>query len=430
MSGRVFIIDGARTPFLKARDEPGPFSAADLAVMAGRALLARQPFAAEDLDEVILGCVIAAPDEANIARIVGLRLGTGFAVPAHTVQRNCASGLQALASAYDRISAGRAHLVLAGGTEAMSRAPIQWNMAMSRWLARLYRAKGPWQRLRSLADLRPAYLKPVFSLLRGLRDPVVGLSMGQTAEIVAHRFGIGRLAQDSYALQSHQRAARAQADGLFKDEIEPVYGSQADYYGQDNGVRTDTDLEKLARLRPVFDRPFGDVTSGNSSQITDGAALVVLASAAAVKRWRLPVLGEIVDHAWAGVDPAQMGLGPVHATARLLAANGLAMGDLHHVELNEAFSAQVLACQAAWASPVYARDELGLEAAPGAIDGARLNPHGGAVAIGHPVGATGARLVLHLARSLKDAPGTLGLATLCIGGGQGGAMLIRGGDTS
>ena len=430
MSGRVFIVDGARTPFLKVRDEPGPFSAADLAVMAGRALLARQPFAAEDLDEIILGCVIASADEANIARIVGLRLGTGFAVPAHTVQRNCASGLQAVASAYDRISAGRAHLVLAGGTEAMSRAPIQANMAMSRWLARMYRAKGLGPRLRSLAGLRPGHLKPVFSLLRGLRDPVVGLSMGQTAEIVAHRFGIGRLAQDAYALQSHQRAARAQADGLFKDEIEPVYGSQADYYGQDNGVRTDTDLEKLARLRPVFDRSFGNVTSGNSSQITDGAALVVLASPAAVKRWQLPVLGEIIDHAWAGVDPAQMGLGPVHATARLLAANRLALGDVHHVELNEAFSAQVLACQAAWDSLSYARDELGLEAAPGAIDEARLNPHGGAVELGHPVGATGARLVLHLARSLKDAPGALGLATLCIGGGQGGAMLIRGGDAS
>ncbi len=430
MSAKVFIVDGARTPFLKARDEPGPFSAADLAVMAGRALLARQPFAAEDLDEVILGCVIPAPDEANIARIVGLRLGTGFAVPAYTVQRNCASGLQAVANAYDHISAGRADLVLTGGTEAMSRAPIQWNMAMSRWLARLYRAKDPGRRLRALASFRIGHLKPVFSLLLGLRDPVVGLSMGQTAEIVAHRFGIGRLAQDSYALQSHQRAARAQADGLLKDEIEPVYGSRADYYGQDDGVRTDTDLEKLARLKPVFDRRFGDVTSGNSSQITDGAALLVLASAAAVKRWRLPVLGEIVDYAWAGVDPSQMGLGPVHATAKLLAAQGLGTGDLHHVELNEAFSAQVLACQAALASESYAKEELGLPAPLGAFDAARLNPHGGAVALGHPVGATGARLVLHLVRSLGDAPGALGLATLCIGGGQGGAMLIRGGGAS
>ncbi len=430
MTARVFIVDGARTPFLKVRDEPGPFSAADLAVAATRALLARQPFDAEDLDQVILGCVIAAPDEANIARIVGLRVGTGFAVPAYTVQRNCASGLQAVASAYDDIRAGRAHLVLAGGTEAMSRAPIQWNMAMSRWLARLYRAKTPARRLRALADFRLGHLRPVFSLLLGLRDPVVSLSMGQTAEIVAHRFHIERLAQDSYALQSHQRVAASQADGLLRDEVEPLYGSRGESYGQDDGVRPDTDLEKLGRLKPVFDRRFGGVTSGNSSQITDGAAVVLLASEAMVQRRRLPVLAEIVDHAWAGVDPAQMGLGPVHATAKLLHAHGLSIEDLRHVELNEAFSAQVLACQAAFASPAYAKEELGLDAPLGAIDPARLNPHGGAVALGHPVGATGARLVLHLARSLRDQPGAFGLATLCIGGGQGGAMLIRGGGAS
>ncbi len=427
MSARVFIVDGSRTPFLKARNEPGPFSAADLAVMAGRALLARQSFRAEDLDEVILGCVIAAPDEANIARIVGLRLGTGPAVPAFTVQRNCASGLQAIASAFDRISSGRAHLILAGGTEAMSRAPIQWNIAMSRWLARFLRAKNVEQKLKSLADFRLSHLKPVFSLLLGLSDPVVGLSMGQTAEIVAHRFAIGRVAQDSFALQSHQRLARAQEAGVLQNEIEAVYESNGKFHTEDDGVRPDTTLEKLAQLKPVFDRHYGTVTSGNSSQITDGAALLVLASETMVKRERLPVLGEILDHAWAGVDPAQMGLGPVHATAKLLTAHKLGMDDIAQFELNEAFSAQVLACQAAFASADYAREELALDAPLGAIDPARLNPQGGAVALGHPVGATGARLVLHLARSLQTQPGALGLATLCIGGGQGGAMLVRAG---
>ena len=427
MNARVFIVDGARTPFLKARNEPGPFSAADLAVMAGRALLARQPFRAEDLDEVVVGCVIAAPDEANIARIIGLRLGTGFAVPAFTVQRNCASGLQAIASAFDHISSGRAHLVLAGGTEAMSRAPIQWNIAMSRWLAHFYRAKTTRQRLQSLLDFRLTHLKPVFSLILGLSDPVVGLSMGQTAEIIAHRFGIGRIAQDSYALQSHQRLVRAQDAGILQDEIEISYESNGQYHAADDGVRPDTTLEKLAQLKPVFDRHYGTVTSGNSSQVTDGAALLVLASESAVKRLALPVLGEIVDYAWAGVDPAQMGLGPVHATAKLLTAHKLGINDLAHVELNEAFSAQVLACQSAFASATYARDELSLGAPLGAIDPARLNPDGGAVALGHPIGATGARLILHLARSLRAQPGALGLATLCIGGGQGGAMLVRGG---
>lgn len=430
MNARVFIVDGARTPFLKARNEPGPFSAADLAVIAGRALLARMPFRPEDLDEVILGCVIAAPDEANIARIVGLRLGTGFAVPAYTVQRNCASGLQALANGFDRISSGRAHLILAGGTEAMSRAPIQWNRAMSRWLGRFYRAKTFPGRARVITEFRPAYLKPVFSLLLGLSDPVVGLSMGQTAEIVAHRFGVSRGDQDRYALESHERHVRAAAAERFRQEVEIAYESNGHFHATDDGVRADTSLDKLAQLKPVFDRSYGTVTSGNSSQVTDGAALLVLASESAVRRFGLVVLGEILDHAWAGVDPAQMGLGPVHATAKLLQAHRLSMKELAHVELNEAFGAQVLACQSALASARYAREELSLSAPLGAIDPERLNPDGGAIALGHPVGATGARLVLHLARSLEATPGALGLATLCIGGGQGGAMLVRAGGLS
>ncbi len=425
MGARVFIVDGARTPFLKARNGPGPFSAAELALIAGRALMGGQPIRASDLDEVILGCVIPAADEANIARIVGLRLGTGVAVPAFTVQRNCASGLQALASAFDHIQAGRAQLVLAGGTEAMSRAPIQWNRAMSGWLAQMLRAKTPLDRARTLIQLRPAHLRPVFSLLLGLSDPVVGLSMGQTAEIVAARFGIDRHAQDAYALQSHQRVVQARERGEFDGEVEIAFERGGRYHAEDDGVRLDSDLDKLARLAPAFERPFGSVTSGNSSQITDGAALLLLASEEAVARRGLPVIGEILDYDWAGVEPAQMGLGPVHATARLLGRHNLHTGDLAHVELNEAFAAQVLACQAAFASPEYAREELGLDGPPGAIDPARLNPDGGAIAVGHPVGATGARLVLHLAKALRRRGGGLGLATLCIGGGQGGAMLVR-----
>lgn len=423
----VYIVDGVRTPFLKARGEPGPFSAADLAVMAGRALLSRQPMSATDLDEVILGCVIAAADEANIARIVGLRLGSGPHVPAFTVQRNCASGLQALACACDDIRLGRADLVLAGGTEAMSHAPIQWNSAMSRWLGQWRRAKGARARGRALLALRPGLLTPVFALLRGLSDPVVGLSMGQTAEIIAARFGISREAQDAYALQSHQRLAQAQSRGALAGEIETVYERDGRYHEHDDGLRPDTSMEQLAALRPVFDRPDGTVTSGNSSQITDGAALLVLASAAAVARHGLTVLATIVDYDWAGVDPAQMGLGPVHATARLLRRTRISLADIDHVELNEAFAAQVLACQAAFDSDRYARDELGLSVRLGAIDPDRLNPDGGAVALGHPVGATGARLVLHLARALAAQGGDMGLATLCIGGGQGGAMLIAAG---
>jgi len=424
---RVFIVDGARTPFLKARSESGPFSASDLAVACAKPLLARQPFPASALDEVIVGCVIPAADEANIARLIALRLGCGKRVPAHTVQRNCASGMQAVATAAERIVLGRAHLVLAGGTEAMSRAPIQWNATMAGWLGKMIRTRHPLARLRTLARFRPAYLKPVFTLLLGLTDPLVKLSMGQTAEVLAYRFGISREAQDVYALQSHQRLAAAFDAGYMRPEVETLYDTNDHYYVEDTGLRRDSDLGQLAQLRPVFDRKYGLVTSGNSSQVTDGAAMLLLASEEAVKRHELPVLGEWVDHEWAGVDPRQMGLGPVHAVAQLLARRQMKMQDLVQLELNEAFAAQVLACQTAWDSAQYAREELGMDKPFGAVDPERLNPEGGAISNGHPVGASGARLILHLLHALNRKGGGMGMATLCIGGGQGGAMLLKGG---
>lgn len=422
---KVYVVDGARTPFLKARNEPGPFSASDLAVFAGRPVLARMPFPATALDEVIVGCVIPAPDEANIARIVALRLGCGKAVPAFTVQRNCASGLQALASARERIAHGHSHLILAGGTEAMSRSPIQWNTQMVAWLGNVMGAKSVGAKLAAIARFRPAQLKPVFTLLLGLSDPLVKLSMGQTAEIVAHRFGISREQQDAYALSSHQRLAAAFDSGAMQSEVETLFDARGKFYSEDTGLRRDTEMAKLAKLKPVFDRKYGQVTSGNSSQVTDGAAMLVLASEEAVQRHGLPVLGELVGDEWAGVDPSQMGLGPVHAVSRLLQRHRLKTSDLAQMELNEAFAAQVLACQAAWDSADYARDELGQDSPLGAMDPARLNPEGGAIAAGHPVGASGARIVLHLLRALQRKGGGHGVATLCIGGGQGGAMLVK-----
>ncbi len=422
---RVYVVDGARTPFLKARGIPGPFSAADLAVSAARSLLARSPIDPRSIDEVIVGCVIPAPDEANIARIVSLRVGCGDAVPAFTVQRNCASGLQALASASANIALGRSHLVLAGGTEAMSRSPIQWNARMSRFIGEVLKTRSAKARLAALAQFRPGFLKPVFSLVLGLTDPLVALSMGQTAEVLAHRFGITREQQDTYALRSHQRVGAAWAHGVFADEVEPLFSMMGETYESDTGFRRDTDLQQLARLKAAFDRPYGSVTSGNSSQVTDGAAMLLLASEDLVRSRGLPVLGEILGDEWAGVDPRQMGLGPVHAVAKLLGRLGFGMRDLTLMELNEAFAAQVLACQAAWDSRDYARDELARDAPVGAMDPERLNVDGGAIAIGHPIGASGARVVLHLLKALRRRGGGLGVATLCIGGGQGGAMLLQ-----
>lgn len=420
----VYIVDGARTPFLKAKGKPGPFSASDLAVRAATELLQRQSFAATDLDEVIIGCVMPSVDEANIARLVALRIGCGNSVPAWTVQRNCASGMQALDSAVKDIATGRCNLILAGGTEAMSRAPLLYNEGMTNWLAGVMSAKNWKMKLKEYLQFRPSNLKPVIALMRGLHDPIVNMNMGQTAENLAYRFHISRNEMDEFALHSHQRAMKAQQDNEL-EEIETVYADDGNFYLQDDGVRVDSSMDKLATLKPFFDKQFGSVTAGNSSQVSDGAAMLILASKDAVQKYRLPVLAKIVDTKWAGVDPAEMGLGPVYATHQLLKAHNRTMDSIDYWELNEAFAAQVLACLSAWSSEEYCRKYLGADKALGSIDSTRLNVDGGAIALGHPIGASGARIVLHLAEVLRRQNAKTGVATICIGGGQGGAMLIE-----
>jgi acetyl-CoA C-acetyltransferase len=423
-SGRpVYIIDGCRTPFLKAREKPGPFKASDLAVAAGRALLLRQPFNPDEIDEVVLGCVIPTPDESNIARVVSLRLGCGKQVPAWTVQRNCASGMQAIDSAACNIAGGRSDLVLAGGTEAMSHAPVLLNDAMVSNLAEWGRARNAWKKIALLAKLRPAHFRPVIGLLHGLTDPVVGLSMGQTAENLADLFRISRESMDAYAVESHRRLARAQDEGRLP-EIITIYKKDGTWLDRDEGLRRNTNVSELSRLKPVFDRPFGLVTAGNSAQITDGAAWIILASKDAVERYRLPVAGRIVGCSWVGVPPEKMGLGPVPAMTGILKQQGLTAEDIDYWEINEAFAAQVLACLKAWSSPGYCSRDLGMDSPWAAIDPDRLNVDGGALAIGHPVGASGVRIVLHLLSVMARNKAKRGIASLCIGGGQGGAMLI------
>lgn len=420
----VYIVDGARTPQLKAKGAQGPFSASDLAVGAARPMLLRQPFEPDAFDEVILGCVMPGPDEANIARLVALRLGCGQRVPAWTVQRNCASGMQALDAAFHDIADGRADLVLAGGTESMSRAPILFGDAMVAWLAQWNAARDMGAKMKALTKLRLTHLAPVIGLLRGLTDPLVGLNMGQTAENLAYRFHISREQMDAFAMESHHRLAMAQDEGRL-NEVEAIYDSKGNVYAADDGLRRDTDMAKLAKLKPVFDKKFGLVTAGNSAQVTDGAALLILASEDAVRRYQLPVLGRLIDSQWAGVDPAQMGLGPANAMAPLLQRGRLSVGDIDYWEVNEAFAVQVLAVLAALKDADYCRTELGWSDAVGEIDYARLNVDGGGVSLGHPVGASGARIVLHLLHVLKQRHARRGIASLCIGGGQGGAMLVE-----
>lgn len=425
MSRDVFVVDGARTPFLKARTGPGPFTAADLATAAGTALLMRQPFGPGQLDEVILGCASPSADEVNIGRVVALRMGCGNAVPGWTVMRNCASGMQALDSAIANIQCGRSGLVLAGGVDALSHAPLLFSDKMVRWLANWYATKTVGQKLVALKSLRLAYLAPVIGIMKGLTDPIVGQLMGQTAENLAFKFGITREDMDAFAVQSHQRVVAGQDAGHYTDEIVPLIDRDGTVYGADDGVRRDSSMAGLAKLKPFFDKKYGRVTPGNSSQITDGAAWLLLASAEAVERHGLRPIGRIVDSQWAGLAPDQMGLGPVHAAMPILQRHGLVPNDLDAWELNEAFAAQVIACLRAFDDDEYCRTHLGVDAAPGAPDSARLNVDGGAVALGHPVGASGARIVLHLLHVLRRTGGRRGLASICIGGGQGGAMLVE-----
>lgn len=424
MNQPVYIIDGARTPFLKSRNTPGPFAASDLATAAGTALLSRQRFAPDQLDEVILGCASPSPDEVNIGRVVALRMGCGLKVPGWTVMRNCASGMQALDSALINIQAGRSGLVLAGGTDALSRAPLLFSDAMVRWLSGWYATKTVGQKVAALRQFKLGYLAPVIGIMKGLTDPIVGQLMGQTAENLAWKFGITREEMDEFAARSHQRVIAAQAAGHF-DEIVPLIDRTGKVYAQDDGMRADSTAANLAKLRPFFDKRYGKVTAGNSSQITDGAAWLILASEAAVEKHGLEPVGKIVDSQWAGLAPDQMGLGPVHAATPILQRHGLGLNDLDAWEINEAFAAQVIACLRAWNDDDYCRNELGLDAALGALDETRLNVDGGAVAQGHPVGASGARIVLHLLNVLRRNGGKRGVASICIGGGQGGAMLVE-----
>ncbi len=421
---KVYVVDGSRSPFLKTLGKPGPFTAADMAVATARPLLMRQPFTPDLFNEVILGCVMPGANEANIARVCALHLGCGDATPAWTVQRNCASGLQALDCAAQSISSGRSHLVLAGGVEVMSRAPLIWKDEMVTWLSHWNQAKSMSQKLRVLGCLRLKNMAPIISLLQGLKDPVVGMSMGQTAEQLAWRFGISREQMDEYAVISHQRLAWAKEAGHL-DEIETIFDNKGKGWKDDTGLRENSSMEKLAQLRAVFDPPFGHVTAGNSAQITDGCAWLILASEAAVREHQLPIMGRIVSTHWAGVSPKEMGLGPVNAVVPLLQRAGLNIHDIDYWELNEAFAAQVLACRAAWMDKDYCADHFGLEKAFGKIPLSHLNVDGGGISIGHPVGATGARIVLHLLQTLRHTHTRRGVATLCIGGGQGGAMLLE-----
>ena len=425
MTRPVYLVDGARTPFLKAEGKPGPFTPVDLAVQCGRPLLARQPFDRHIFDLVILGCVNVIADEMNPARVAALRLGMGEEMVAFTVQTNCGSGMQSIDTAFRYIQDGTHEMILAGGTEALSHAPLVLRQEAVEWMGALRAAKSPMQRAKAAAGIKPHYLKPVVGLERGLTDPITELNMGQTAEVLAHRFDIDRKTADAYAMESHHRLAHAQSEGWLNDEVMPAFDRDGAAYDHDTGVRPDSDMAGLAKPKPAFEPPFGKVTAGNASQITDGASWVIVASEEAVEAHGLTPMARIVDSEWSALDPSVMGLGPVLCSTPLAQRNGLGVADVDLWELNEAFAAQVLSCLAAWQDADFCRDVLGLEEAFGQIDRDDLNVDGGAISLGHPVGTSGNRIVLHLANAMQRRGDVKGIATECIGGGLGGAMLLE-----
>jgi acetyl-CoA acetyltransferase family protein len=422
----VAVVAGRRTPMAKAGTALRHVHAAALAKVAIQETLWRAPWSPQRLDEVILGNVVMPADAANLARVSALYAGVPARIPGLTIQRNCASGMEAIAEAMLRIRAGHARAIVAGGVESMSTVPLLFPAEATESMTRLARARSIGGKIAAVARFRPRHFKPVSGLELGLTDPTCGMIMSKTAEVLAHEFAISRAAQDEFALKSHHKAVAAAQSGRFAEEMSTFYaGDRFEPVTADNGPRANQSMEALAKLKPLTDKRDGTVTAGNSCQITDGAAALLLADAEMARAEGVPILGYVRAYSYVGLDPARMGLGPVFAIESLLRQTGVKLSDIDLFEINEAFAAQVLACLIAMESTGFCREHFDRDSPIGTIDPARLNVNGGAIALGHPVGATGARIVLSLLIEMKRRNARLGVASLCVGGGQGAAILLE-----
>lgn len=423
---RLAIIGGVRSPQAKAFGKLKDISAVQLGVHVATGLLDRLNVDPNAIDEVIFGNVAGPPDAANIARVIGLASKIPHDKIAHTVNRNCASGMEAIISAWHAINEGRSRIILAGGTESMSSIPLLFRTATKDKFFGVSRAKSLFGRIKAFASFRPRDFKPVMGIELGLTDPTCNLNMGQTAENIAQSFAVSRKHQDEFALKSHQNAVMAGNRCFLSGEILPlaVTGSELRI---DVGPRENQSLEQLAKLRPLFahESENGTVTAGNSCPLTDGSAAMLLASEQSALDLTSSPLGYVSHYTIAGCDPKQMGLGPVFAIAKLLGQTQMSLDDFDLFEINEAFAAQVLGCLRAIESEKFGVSELGISGALGTIPMEKLNIHGGAIALGHPVGTSGMRIVLTLARALKEKGLKRGIASLCVGGGQGVAMIVE-----
>lgn len=438
----VVLVEGVRTPFAKSGTKLKKVHPAELGKTALKQLIAQTNLDVNSVDEVIIGNTGNPADSVNISRVVALNAGIPLKTSAYTVHRNCASALESISNGFEKIRSGTMDIVVAGGTENMSQLPTLLPQKFQDIYTNLFAAKGPKQALPLLWKLFKADVKqikallqgnmkddyfPQISVMLGLTDPFVGINMGQTAEILAKEWGLSREAQDTFALRSHMLASKAMKEGRMKEETTPVYlpPDYKEVVAEDIGPRDNQTMEALAKLKPFFDKATGTITAGNSCPITDGAAMVLIMSREKAEALGYKPLAKILSYGFAGLEPERMGLGPVYSTPLALKRAGISMKEIGLVELNEAFAAQVLACQKAMDSDKFAQEKLGLSAKVGEIRDEILNVNGGAIALGHPVGATGTRIVLTLAKEMKRRKVQYGLSTLCIGGGQGGTMVLE-----
>jgi len=427
---RAAVVVGLRTPFVKSGGDFADLSAVDLGAALVNELVARGGIPPEEYDAVVFGQVIPSPLVSLIAREVVLRTQLPRDVEAHTVSRACATSIQAATDAADQIALGHADVVLAGGAESLSDAPIFASRPLAQAIVNASRAKTVVDKVKAFAGLSANDLAPQPP---ALKEPTTGLTMGESAERMAQQNGIRRDAQDAFALQSHRRAAEAWRSGKFAGEVMhvPIPPRYDRISSRDNVVREDTTIEALAQLKPVFDRRYGTITAGNSSPLTDGAAAIVLTSEEKASALGLRPLGFVRAYAYAALDPSdQLLQGPAYAAPVALQRAGLRLADMDLVDMHEAFAAQVLSNLQAFASKRFAEERLGRAEPLGEIDPAKLNVNGGSIALGHPFAATGARMILQTLRELGRRKGAHALLTVCAAGALGAALVLDGPDVA
>ena len=423
MKDEIVIVDGLRSPIAKANGVLNNLSTDNLGAIIAKELVLKSQIPYELFDEVIIGNVAQPADAANVARVIAVKAGIPQSVPAYTVHRNCASGMQAISSAIEKIKSDQGSLYLVGGVESMSSIPLLFQDKFKNFLTQLTYSKNVKGKLAALSTFEFKSLKPIIGLLSGLTDPISGKIMGITAENLANEFKISREAQDEYALNSHLKAQKAQENNALESELHPIMTKDSAFL-QDDGIRYNQTKEALGKLKPIFDRVSGTVTAGNSSQVSDGACMLIVTTMSKAKELNLEPLGIVRDYAYAGLEASRMGLGPIYATKKLFDKTGTKLNDIDLIELNEAFAVQVIANQEAFKSDSFCQKTFNSNAI-GEINPEILNINGGAIALGHPVGMSGARIVLTALKQLKKENKKRALATLCVGGGQGASFLLE-----